>query len=55
MMVGSATPKINSGCPPKIAWINPQIAVEASVSGVLKLPSVTKAKNLSEVESLELV
>lgn len=39
MTVGSATPKINRGCPPKIAWIIPQMAVEASVSTVLNLPS----------------
>lgn len=44
-MVGSATPKIINGCPPKIAWMTPQIAVEARVSEVLKLPSVTKANN----------
>ena len=29
--VGSATPRISNGCPPKIEWIIPQIAVEARV------------------------
>lgn len=49
-MVGSATPKINNGCPPKIEWMIPQIAVEARVSTVLKLPSVAEANILSEDE-----
>lgn len=39
MTVGSATPKIKRGCPPRIECIIPQIAVEARVSTVLKLPS----------------
>jgi len=38
--VGSATPKINIGWPPNIDWIIPQIAVDASVSTVLKLPPI---------------
>lgn len=38
MMVGSATPSINKGCPPKIAWMIPQIEVEASVSTALRAP-----------------
>lgn len=38
--VGSATPKINKGWPPNIEWIIPQMAVDANVSTVLKLPSV---------------
>ena len=37
--VGSATPNIKRGCPPRIACMIPQIAVEAKVSTVLKLPS----------------
>lgn len=40
MMVGSATPKIKRGCPPKIEWMIPHIAVEARVSTVLIAPSV---------------
>jgi len=42
MIVGSATPTIKRGWPPKIECMIPQIAVEASVSTVLKLPSVYK-------------
>jgi len=42
MIVGSATPTIRRGWPPKIECMIPQIAVEASVSTVLKLPSVYK-------------
>jgi hypothetical protein len=41
--VGSATPKIKRGCPPIMECIMPQIAVEAKVSTVLKVPS-TKEK-----------
>lgn len=41
-MVGSATPTIRSGWPPIIEWMIPQIAVEASVSTVLNLPSMNK-------------
>lgn len=42
MIVGSATPTIKRGWPPKIECMIPQIAVEASVSTVLKLPSIYK-------------
>lgn len=38
-MVGSATPRINNGCPPKIECTTPHIAVETSVSTGPKLPS----------------
>jgi len=44
MMVGSATPTIRSGWPPIIECMIPQIAVEASVSTVLNLPSMNKIK-----------
>lgn len=37
-MVGSATPSINNGCPPKIEWMIPQIEVEANVSTALRAP-----------------
>lgn len=40
--VGSATPTINRGWPPNIEWIIPQIAVDANVSTVLRLPSAKK-------------
>ena len=39
--VGSATPKIKSGCPPNIAWIIPQMAVDVRVSTALKVSSVS--------------
>lgn len=42
-IVGSATPSIRRGCPPKVECMIPQMAVEAGVSTVLKLPS-TKYK-----------
>nr|GMC69893.1 hypothetical protein Iba_chr03aCG10850 [Ipomoea batatas] len=38
--VGSATPKIKSGCPPKIEWITPQSAVDARVWTAVIIPSV---------------
>lgn len=44
MMVGSATPTIRSGWPPIIECMIPQMAVEASVSTVLNLPSIHKIK-----------
>lgn len=44
MTVGSATPRIKRGCPPKMEWMVPQIAVEARVSTMLNLPSTTKFK-----------
>lgn len=39
--VGSATPTISRGCPPSIECMMPHIAVEAKVSTVLSLPSIT--------------
>lgn len=41
IMVGSATPTINNGCPPRIECITPHIAVDANVSTVLSIPSET--------------
>jgi len=41
IIVGSATPTINSGCPPIIECIIPQIAVDANVSTVVSVPSET--------------
>jgi hypothetical protein len=45
MIVGSATPTIRSGWPPIIECMIPQMAVEASVSTVLNLPSINKINN----------
>lgn len=47
--VGSATPTINKGWPPNIEWIIPQIAVDANVSTVLKLPPVKAFRLTSNV------
>lgn len=44
--VGSATPKINMGCPPNIECRIPQMAVEAKVSTVLNAPSRQQNENL---------
>lgn len=52
MIVGSATPTIRRGWPPKIECMIPQIAVEASVSTVLKLPSVYKQKIVESIAKL---
>lgn len=41
--VGSATPKIKSGCPPKIEWITPQSAVDARVWTAVIIPSAIYA------------
>lgn len=41
IIVGSATPTISRGCPPRIACIIPHIAVDARVSTVLRIPSET--------------
>ncbi|GER32500.1 zinc finger C3HC4-type RING finger family protein [Striga asiatica] len=35
--IGSATPKINNGCPPKIEWIIPHIAVETKENNKKKM------------------
>lgn len=40
--VGSATPSMSNGCPPKIEWITPHNAVDASVCTAVKLPSGKK-------------
>ena len=45
MMVGSATPRIKRGWPPRIECMIPQIAVKANFSTELKLPSLTKKKS----------
>lgn len=37
--VGSATPRMSSGCPPMIEWIMPHTAVEARVWTAVKDPS----------------
>jgi len=42
IIVGSATPTINKGCPPRIECMMPHIAVDANVSTVVRIPSVTK-------------
>jgi hypothetical protein len=39
IIVGSATPTINRGCPPRMEWMMPHIAVDASVSTVVSIPS----------------
>lgn len=39
IIVGSATPTINSGCPPNIECMMPHIAVDANVSTVVSAPS----------------
>jgi len=41
IIVGSATPTINKGCPPRIECMMPHIAVDANVSTVVSLPSET--------------
>jgi hypothetical protein len=41
IIVGSATPTISSGCPPRKECITPHIAVDANVSTVLRIPSET--------------
>jgi len=40
IIVGSATPTINKGCPPRIECMMPHIAVDANVSTVVSLPFV---------------
>jgi len=40
IIVGSATPTINKGCPPTIECMMPHIAVDANVSTVVSLPFV---------------
>lgn len=48
--VGSATPRISRGCPPKTEWIMPQNAVDARVCTAVRVPSITpmKGRNISE-------
>lgn len=48
--VGSATPRMRRGCPPKIEWMMPQSAVDARVCTAVRVPSTTymKARNISE-------
>lgn len=41
MTVGSATPRISSGCPPMMECIIPQTAVDAKVWTAVKTPSTT--------------
>jgi hypothetical protein len=41
IIVGSATPTIIKGCPPRTECIMPHIAVDANVSTVLRIPSET--------------
>lgn len=41
IIVGSATPTINSGCPPIIECTMPQIAADANVSTVVSALSET--------------
>lgn len=41
IIVGSATPTISKGCPPRIECIMPHIAVDANVSTVASIPSET--------------
>jgi hypothetical protein len=43
IIVGSATPTINKGCPPRIECMMPHIAVDANVSTVVSIPSATKS------------
>jgi len=38
--VGSATPRMRRGCPPKIEWIMPQSAVDARVCTAVRVPSI---------------
>uniref|UniRef100_A0A0A9G7I6 Uncharacterized protein n=1 Tax=Arundo donax TaxID=35708 RepID=A0A0A9G7I6_ARUDO len=38
--VGSATPRISRGCPPKMEWIMPHRAVDANVCTAVRTPSV---------------
>lgn len=45
MIVGSATPSINNGCPPNIAWMIPHIEVEANVSTALRAPPINHKLN----------
>ena len=44
IIVGSATPTISKGCPPRKECITPHIAVDANVSTVLRIPSETNHK-----------
>lgn len=43
IIVGSATPTISKGCPPRIECIMPHIAVDANVSTVVSIPSETNS------------
>lgn len=38
--VGSATPSMRRGCPPRIEWMMPQSAVDARVCTAVRAPSV---------------
>jgi len=40
IIVGSATPTISKGCPPRIECMMPHIAVDANVSTVVSIPFV---------------
>lgn len=40
--VGSATPRISSGCPPTMEWITPHSAVDANVCTAVRTPSAHK-------------
>lgn len=40
--VGSATPRISRGCPPRMEWIMPHRAVDANVCTAVRTPSAQK-------------
>jgi hypothetical protein len=43
--VGSATPRISSGCPPTMEWITPHRAVDANVCTAVRTPSAHKVSS----------
>lgn len=48
--VGSATPRMSRGCPPKTEWMMPHSAVDARVCTAVRVPSTThmKERNIAE-------
>jgi hypothetical protein len=44
--VGSDTPTISSGCPPRIDWMIPQIDVDTNVCTAVISPSITGIHNV---------
>jgi hypothetical protein len=44
--VGSDTPTISSGCPPRIDWMIPQIDVDTNVCTAVISPSITGIHNM---------